>query len=103
MRTRNDFFTNEEFENFKKKTEEETKHYTDFGIETDIQVRWEEGIDHHKKSLELMDALKHIDYYLGDDCFCWKIGGDGDNGENLMYEMDIYFEYLDKLKEKNDG
>ena len=27
--------------------------------------------------------------------FYWKQGGDGDNGEALMYELDAFFELLD--------
>lgn len=67
------------------------------GIEYDINKRWEEGIDHHPKSIELMSAIAKIDFLLCDDHFSWKIGGDGDNGEILMYEMDIYFEEQDIL------
>lgn len=63
---------------------------------TDINERWEKGIDHHPKSIELFEALAKIDWDYGDDYFCWKSGGDGDNGETLMYEMDIYFETLDE-------
>jgi hypothetical protein len=29
------------------------------------------------------------------DYFCWKTGGDGDNGETLMYQMDAFFELFD--------
>lgn len=65
-------------------------------IETDVNKRWEEGTDHHPESEKLMRALKDIDIDLCDDYFCWKVGGDGDNGETLMYEMDIYFEARDK-------
>jgi hypothetical protein len=64
-------------------------------IERDINKRWEQGIDHHPKSLELFKALAEIDLTAGNDYFCWKSGGDGDNGEMLMYEMDIYFECQD--------
>ncbi len=67
-------------------------------IEYDINKRWEKGIAHHKKSEELMNILMHIDFTYGDDFFCWKTGGDGDNGEIFMYELDIYFESLDVLK-----
>lgn len=67
----------------------------EFTVETDINKRWENGIEHHPKSLELFEALSVIDYKFGDDSFCWKSGGDGDNGETLMYELDIYFEQLD--------
>ena len=58
--------------------------------------RWEEGIEHHPKSLELMKFLEEHDLYDYDDYFCWKVGGDGDNGEFLMFEMDAYFEQKDK-------
>jgi hypothetical protein len=64
-------------------------------IETDIGKRWEKGIPHHPKSLELMRALCGIDTEYCNDHFCWKVGGDGDNGETLMYEMDIFFERKD--------
>ena len=43
-----------------------------------------------------MNRLMEIDYKYNDDFFCWKIGGDGDNGELLMYELDIYFEELNE-------
>lgn len=63
-------------------------------IETDINKRWEQGIPHNPKSIELFKALEDIDLKYGGDFFCWKSGGDGDNGEHLMYEMDIYFESM---------
>ena len=68
-------------------------------IERDVNKRWEQGIDHHPKSKELFKALKKIDFELGGDFFCWKSGGDGDNGEHLMYEMDVYFECKDAGEE----
>ena len=64
-------------------------------IERDINKRLEEGFPHHPKSKELMEALMKVDFSHCDDYFCWKSGGDGDNGETLMYQMDIYFECLD--------
>ena len=66
-------------------------------VETNINKRWEQGIPHHPKSIKLFTALADIDWEYGDDYFCWKHGGDGDNGERMMYEMDIYFENLDAL------
>lgn len=68
-------------------------------VELDINTRWEKGIAHHPKSVELFDALAKIDFKLGGDYFGWKSGGDGDNGEHLMYEMDIYFECKDTGEE----
>lgn len=76
-------------------------------VETNIQKRWEKGIAHHPKSIALFNALSQIDWKYGNDYFCWKSGGDGDNGEHLMYEMDIYFEEMDSMNIKegitNDG
>jgi hypothetical protein len=57
--------------------------------------RWECGIEHHPMSERLMCFLSEHDYKDYSDYFCWKIGGDGDNGEALMYEMDAFFEMLD--------
>lgn len=62
------------------------------GVEYDIGNRWEKGIEHHPKSIALMERLIDIDFVFCDDHFCWKKGGDGDNGEALMYELDIIFE-----------
>jgi len=58
--------------------------------------RWEEGIDHHPMSKKLMDFLKEHDLLDYNDYFCWKTGGDGDNGEFLMFQMDAFFEVMDK-------
>jgi len=57
--------------------------------------RWEDGIDHHPESERLMEFIAEYDFHQNDDYFCWKKGGDGDNGEELMYLMDAYFEYRD--------
>lgn len=60
--------------------------------------RWEDGIEHHPMSERLMRFLAKHDLHDYNDYFCWKVGGDGDNGESLMYEMDAFFEMLDKTK-----
>ena len=62
-------------------------------VETD---RWNKGIDHDPRSKEFFTALSEIDLIWGNDYFDWKQGGDGDNGEAMMFEMDIYFELKDK-------
>lgn len=67
-----------------------------FEIETDINKRWEEGMDHHPESIKTIKALGELDFYLGNDNLCVKTGGDGDNGEHMMYLLDIYFEAKDK-------
>ncbi len=58
--------------------------------------RWGNGIDHHPKSIELMKFLEEVDFNAYGDYFCWKTGGDGDNGETLMYQMDAFFEAKDR-------
>ena len=68
-------------------------------VEKDINKRWENGIEHHPKSIELFLQLAEVDFKLCDDHFCWKHGGDGDNGETLMYELDIIFECQDAKEE----
>jgi hypothetical protein len=65
----------------------------------EVESRWGNGIDHHKMSIRLMKFLQEIDYNDNNDLFCWKSGGDGDNGEDLMFEMDAFFEYLDMEKQ----
>ena len=59
--------------------------------------RWENGVPHHPQSRRLMKFLEEHDLKDCGDSFNWKTGGDGDNGEALMYEMDSYFETLDLL------
>lgn len=66
----------------------------DLGL-TEID-RWGEGVEHHPMSERLMTFMKDHDFIDYDDYFCWKTGGDGDNGENIMFEMDAFFELLDK-------
>ena len=58
--------------------------------------RWRKGISHNPKSIKLAKAIFEIDLKYNNDYFCWKLGGDGDNGEQLMYLLDIYFEEENK-------
>ena len=71
-------------------------HATDYQIATAMGLtkknRWDEGIGHHPESLRLMAFLKEHDFRDYGLCFDWNTGGDGDNGETLMYQMDAYFE-----------
>jgi len=63
------------------------------------EERWEDGIDHDQRSVDLYRSIAGIDATY-DDFFNWKAGGDGDNGEFLMYILDIHFERMDR---KNEG
>lgn len=56
---------------------------------SDIERRWEAGIPHHPLSQELMAHMQRMDTAGEADL---RTGGDGDNGETLMYLMDSFFE-----------
>ena len=57
--------------------------------------RWGDGLNHHPMSARLARFLADHDFEDYGDYFCWKVGGDGDNGETLMFQMDAFFEWLD--------
>jgi hypothetical protein len=60
--------------------------------------RWSEGREHHPMSERLVRFLTEHDFNDYGDYFCWKFGGDGDNGETLAFQMDAFFELLDNIK-----
>ncbi len=61
-----------------------------------INERWENGVPHDPRSEEIYKGIADLDFKEGGDYFCFKSGGDGDNGEHLMYLLDLYFEDKDK-------
>lgn len=64
---------------------------------TGIEInRYGKGIEHDPRSEAIGRVLGEIDFDVLGDSLCLKFGGDGDNGEQLMYALDIYFELLDK-------
>lgn len=63
--------------------------------ELNIGRRWEDGTPHHPKSESLYKLISEIDYRFGGDAMGLKAGGDGDNGEALMYALDIIHEAQD--------
>jgi len=66
--------------------------------ELSINERWEQGVDHDPRSVALYESIAKIDFEDCSDSFGFKSGGDGDNGEALMYILDVHFERLDKSK-----
>lgn len=56
----------------------------------EINRRWEEGTPHNPRSITLVKSLAKIDFENG-DTMGLKMGGDGDNGEHMMYLFDIHF------------
>jgi hypothetical protein len=65
------------------------------GIAT-ADERWEIGTEHDPRAERLARLLGDIDFQMCDDSMCLKYRGDGDNGDQLTYLLDIYFELLDK-------
>lgn len=65
-------------------------------IEADIAKRWEQGIDHHPEAERIFELIKDSDWAFGNDYFCWKDGGDGDNGECLKFALSVLLELRDK-------
>lgn len=61
-----------------------------------IDERWETGTPHDVRSEHLFDFIKGYDFAYGGDFFCFKKGGDGDNGEHLMYILDEYYANKDR-------
>jgi hypothetical protein len=61
-------------------------------------LRWENGYDHHPESIKLYKEMEDLDYKHNNDYHCFKSGGDGDNGEELMYLLDMLFERRDQRK-----
>lgn len=57
--------------------------------------RWSRGLGHHPMSERLMKFIQEHDEKDYGLYFDWKTGGDGDNGETLMFQMDAFFEMLD--------
>ncbi len=64
------------------------------------EERWEQDIPHDPRSEKLVRMLADIDEEYNNDTFNFKFGGDGDNGEELLYLFDIYFEVMD-FEERN--
>jgi len=63
--------------------------------EMDPNRRWETGKPHHPESIKLFKEIEDFDFKYNNDYFNWKSGGDGDNGETLMYILDMIFEKRD--------
>ena len=51
--------------------------------------------NHDPRAIEIYEFISELDFYCHGDYFCWKSGGDGDNGEVLLGELDGYFAWKD--------
>lgn len=60
------------------------------------------SVEHNSKSKEIYDFISEVDFVNG-DAFCFKCGGDGDNGEMFMSLLDEYFKQKEcKLAKESD-
>lgn len=57
-----------------------------------VEQRWEKGVPHDPRSLALAKALRDADRDIGGDGLDLRFGGDGDNGEHLLFLLDDYFD-----------
>ena len=77
------------------------------GLEVRITVtpddRWERGVPHDARSEEVYGFISDYDYRHNGDSLALNSGGDGDNGESLMYLLDEYFAAKDRMKGNTDG
>ena len=74
--------------------------YKIYNIDTNIMSRQRRGIEHHPKSLLLMDNLKILDFEIADDFFHWRLSNNGENIEILLYELDMFFELEDTIQDE---
>src|SRR5574343_331977 len=61
-------------------------------INKNLLQRKNSGEKHDQRSIEIYNFIEKLDFKEGEDFFCFKSGGEGDNGEHLMYLLDMYFE-----------
>ena len=63
-----------------------------------VAERWERGIDHDPRSIEIVKYMQKIDWDEGGGALDIETGGDGDIGETMMYYLDCFFEKKDQEK-----
>jgi transcriptional regulator with XRE-family HTH domain len=61
-----------------------------------VSERMAQGSPHDLRSEKLYASLAKIDFEECSDSFGFKSGGDGDNGEILMYLLDVHFDRTGK-------
>lgn len=54
--------------------------------------RWEQGIPHDPRSMKIYKFMEKVDYEENGDSLGLKSGGDGDNGEQILYLLDCFFD-----------
>lgn len=69
--------------------------YKDIGA--DLTQRWSSGTSHHPNSIELVEHISALDWAFNSGSFDFRTGGDGGNGEQLLYLLGLFFEREDHL------
>lgn len=65
-----------------------------------FDCRWEDGIDHHSISYNIISFMEALEIETGEYLVDIRTGGDGDNGESMMYLMDPLWEKLEEYDPK---
>lgn len=67
-----------------------------------LDERYESGIEHDPRSEAMYKFIADLDYEEGGDSLGLKSGGDGDNGEQLLYLFDCWFAKQDQTMKDAD-
>jgi hypothetical protein len=65
-----------------------------------LKERLKDSDEHDSRSITLYEFISQLDFNEAGDAFGFVSGGDGDNGEHLMYLLDCWFASKD---ESNGG
>lgn len=60
-----------------------------------VSQRSKDGDEHDPRSIKMYEFISQLDFNECNDSFGFQSGGDGDNGEHLMYLMDVYYANID--------
>ena len=68
-----------------------------------VGERWENGMPHDPRSVAIFKGIARVDAEQCSNSFDWRYGGDGDNGEELMFALDVHFADADAQTEADDA
>jgi hypothetical protein len=60
-----------------------------------LKERLKDCDEHDPRTIKMYEFISQLDFNEANDAFGFVSGGDGDNGEHLMYLMDCYYAALD--------
>jgi hypothetical protein len=68
-----------------------------------LKERLKDCDEHDPRSVKLYEFISQLDFNEANDAFGFVSGGDGDNGEHLMYLLDCYFDAKDNGQNGSHG